>query len=131
MELAQRMNFPWLMSNVHDKKTGKLLADGREKLVFTWKGRKVRLSPPTLWNLSNLGEKEECVPINEASSLCKAHKHGKFGHPLYRRCPDFRVGVLIEGFHCIFKYSYLFSLDWCDWVGGARLVLHVVHHRAG
>ena len=43
MELAQRMNFPWLMSNVHDKKTGKLLADGREKLVFTWKGRKVRL----------------------------------------------------------------------------------------
>lgn len=41
VELAQRMNFPWLMSNVHDKKTGKLLADGREKLVFTWKGRKI------------------------------------------------------------------------------------------
>ena len=42
MELAGRMNFPWLMSNVYWKKSGRLLANGLKKHVLTWQGRKVR-----------------------------------------------------------------------------------------
>ncbi len=42
VSLAGEMNFPWLMSNVRNKQTGLLLADGKEKLVITWHGWKVR-----------------------------------------------------------------------------------------
>ena len=41
VELADKMNFPWLMSNVRDKHTGQLLADGERKIVLEWKGKKV------------------------------------------------------------------------------------------
>ena len=41
VELADKMNFPWLMSNVRDKHTGRLLADGKRKIVLEWKGKKV------------------------------------------------------------------------------------------
>ena len=41
VELADKMNFPWLMSNVRDKHTGQLLADGKRKIVLEWKGKKV------------------------------------------------------------------------------------------
>ena len=41
VELAGKMNFPWLMSNVRDKHTGGLLAEGERKIVLEWKGKKV------------------------------------------------------------------------------------------
>ncbi len=41
IELAGKMNFPWLMSNVRDKHTGGLLAEGERKIVLEWKGKKV------------------------------------------------------------------------------------------
>ena len=40
--LAREMNFPWLMSNVKSAKTGSFLADGKEKHIIVWQGRKVR-----------------------------------------------------------------------------------------
>jgi len=42
MDLAGRMNFPWLMSNVYWEKSGQLLAGGLRKHVISWRGRKVR-----------------------------------------------------------------------------------------
>ena len=42
MELSGKMNFPWLMNNVRDKHTGQLLAEGEEKLILDWKGKKVK-----------------------------------------------------------------------------------------
>lgn len=39
--LAKEMEFPWLMSNARLHSTGKRLADGLEKLVIPWRGRKV------------------------------------------------------------------------------------------
>ena len=41
VELAGKMNFPWLMSNVRDKHTGGLLAEGERKIILEWKGKKV------------------------------------------------------------------------------------------
>ena len=41
VELAGEMNFPWLMSNVCDKHTERLLAEGKEKIILDWKGKKV------------------------------------------------------------------------------------------
>ena len=41
MEVAEQTEFPWLMSNVRDKKTGRLLAEGKESLIIDWEGRKV------------------------------------------------------------------------------------------
>ena len=43
VELAGTMNFPWLMSNVCDKHTGRLLAEGKRKLILEWKGKKVHI----------------------------------------------------------------------------------------
>lgn len=40
-DVAQQMNFPWLMSNAKLKTTGRRLADGHEKLIINWRGRKV------------------------------------------------------------------------------------------
>jgi len=42
VSIAGRTSFPWLMSNVRDRKTGRLLAEGWEKLVIEWQGRKVK-----------------------------------------------------------------------------------------
>ena len=41
VELAGKMNFPWLMSNVRDKHTGGLLAEGERRIILEWKGKKV------------------------------------------------------------------------------------------
>lgn len=41
IEFKKRTNFPWLMSNVKDKLTKTLLADGVEKIVCDWYGRKI------------------------------------------------------------------------------------------
>ena len=41
VEIAGETEFPWLMSNVRDKRTGRLLAEGHETLVLDWEGRKV------------------------------------------------------------------------------------------
>ena len=41
VRIAEETNFPWLMSNVRDRHTGQLLADGRESLILNWEGRKV------------------------------------------------------------------------------------------
>ena len=41
VEIAQETEFPWLISNVRDVHSGRLLAEGRESLIFNWEGRKV------------------------------------------------------------------------------------------
>ena len=41
--LAGRTDFPWLMSNVMDKETGSLLADGKETFVIEHLGRRIGL----------------------------------------------------------------------------------------
>ena len=41
ISVANRTSFPWLMSNVRDRETGQMLAEGREKMVLEWQGRKV------------------------------------------------------------------------------------------
>ena len=41
VEIAGETEFPWLMSNVRDRHTGRLLAEGRESLILEWEGRKV------------------------------------------------------------------------------------------
>ena len=41
VEIARQTNFPWLMSNVRDRHTGRLLAEGKESLIINWGGRKV------------------------------------------------------------------------------------------
>jgi hypothetical protein len=43
LDLAHQTNFPWLMSNVYDKATGKPLAGGQITRVFEWNGHKVGL----------------------------------------------------------------------------------------
>ena len=43
IEFKNNTNFPWLMSNVKDKLTKTLLADGIEKIIAEWHGRKVWL----------------------------------------------------------------------------------------
>lgn len=52
-EVTQQMNFPWLMSNIKDRNTGKLLADGLEKLILQWKGKKVT-SVNGKWSIQTL-----------------------------------------------------------------------------
>jgi len=42
IEFKKQTKFPWLMSNVGDKLTKTLLADGVEKVVAEWHGRKVQ-----------------------------------------------------------------------------------------
>ena len=39
--VAEQTTFPWLMSNVREKATGELLANGHERIVMEWQGRKV------------------------------------------------------------------------------------------
>ena len=41
MDIASQTDFPWLMSNVRDKSTGRLLAEGQESHILDWEGRKV------------------------------------------------------------------------------------------
>ena len=41
--MAAQNNFPWLISNVTDKKTGRPLANGIVTRVMDFHGRKVRL----------------------------------------------------------------------------------------
>lgn len=41
LEFKKNTKFPWLMSNVEDKLTKTLLADGVEKIVAEWHGRKI------------------------------------------------------------------------------------------
>ena len=43
IEFKRKTKFPWLMSNVQDKLTKTLLAEGIEKIVAEWHGRKVRM----------------------------------------------------------------------------------------
>ena len=42
VSVAKSTKFPWLMSNVVDKITGRPLAEGLVKRTITWDGRKVR-----------------------------------------------------------------------------------------
>ena len=42
VNVAGKTDFPWLLSNVRDKSTGRLLAEGKETVVVEWQGRKVR-----------------------------------------------------------------------------------------
>ena len=42
-ELVAGTSFPWLMSNVVDRETGRPLADGLESVVLDWAGHKVGL----------------------------------------------------------------------------------------
>lgn len=42
VSIAHQTQFPWLLSNVRDKATGQLLAEGRESLVMEWEGKKVK-----------------------------------------------------------------------------------------
>ena len=39
--LIERTNFPWLLSNVHDKRTGKRLANGLQSYIFEKGGYKI------------------------------------------------------------------------------------------
>ncbi len=39
--VAGETNFPWLLSNVRERETGRLLANGEESLVIPWCGKKV------------------------------------------------------------------------------------------
>lgn len=48
MRLAGEMNFPWLMSNVKSAATGRLLAEGEEKCIINWQGRKVSDEVPDI-----------------------------------------------------------------------------------
>ena len=41
--MVNRTNFPWLMSNVVDLKTGQPLAGGARKHIVEWEGRKIGL----------------------------------------------------------------------------------------
>ena len=41
VEIANQTEFPWLMGNVRDRQTGRLLAEGQESHVLDWDGRKV------------------------------------------------------------------------------------------
>lgn len=43
LSMARETNFPWLMSNVHDKRTGRPLADGCMSHMIDFHGRKVGL----------------------------------------------------------------------------------------
>jgi 5'-nucleotidase len=40
-EIASQTEFPWLMGNVRDRETGRLLAEGRESHILDWNGRKI------------------------------------------------------------------------------------------
>ena len=42
-DLVSRTRFPWLMSNVVDRETGGMLADGVQSHVLEWEGRRVGL----------------------------------------------------------------------------------------
>lgn len=46
VDMANQTDFPWLMSNVKDRSTGRLLAEGVESIIMDWEGRKV--GPPSL-----------------------------------------------------------------------------------
>lgn len=41
MKLIGQTNFPWLLSNVFDKRTGRRLADGLESYTFEKAGYKI------------------------------------------------------------------------------------------
>ncbi|CAI8034918.1 Probable 5'-nucleotidase, partial [Geodia barretti] len=41
VEIANQTEFPWLMGNVRDRQTGRLLAEGQESHVLDWDGRKI------------------------------------------------------------------------------------------
>lgn len=43
IDFKRKTTFPWLMSNVEDKLSKSLLAEGVEKVVAEWHGRKVRI----------------------------------------------------------------------------------------
>ena len=42
IDFKKNTKFPWLMSNVKDKLTQTLLADGVQKIVAEWHGHKVQ-----------------------------------------------------------------------------------------
>lgn len=42
IQIKDQTNFPWLMSNVIDKMTGKYLADGEKYHIMTWQDIKVQ-----------------------------------------------------------------------------------------
>lgn len=47
INFKNKCNFPWLMSNVLDKETQTLLAEGLEYIVLQSKGKKVRVREVT------------------------------------------------------------------------------------
>ena len=47
--LAGENNFPWLMSNVVYKPTGRQLADGIEYKIIEWEGRKIGIMGLVEW----------------------------------------------------------------------------------
>ena len=41
LEIKGETNFPWLMTNVKDKDTGRQLAEGKKFLIIEWEETKV------------------------------------------------------------------------------------------
>ena len=54
IQFKKQTKFPWLLSNVADDLTDDLLAEGVEKLMLDWHGRKVCLNDvtsPRTWHI--------------------------------------------------------------------------------
>lgn len=49
LDVTERTNFPWLMSNVDDNETNQPLADGIVTHTMDWHGWKIGLVSTVLW----------------------------------------------------------------------------------
>ena len=62
VKVSQQTRFPWLMSNVLDRRTNRPLAEGRRSLVLDWRGTRVGLMGLVEWEwldtLANLGQED-------------------------------------------------------------------------
>lgn len=62
VKVAQQTAFPWLMSNVLDKKTKRPLAEGKRSLVLEWRGVKIGLMGLVEWewldSLADFGQED-------------------------------------------------------------------------
>ncbi|KAL5466915.1 hypothetical protein EMCRGX_G031077, partial [Ephydatia muelleri] len=62
VKVSQQTSFPWLMSNVLDRRTNRPLAEGKRYIVLDWKGTKVGLMGLVEWEwldtLANLGQED-------------------------------------------------------------------------
>ena len=73
--IAKQTDFPWLMSNVKDRHTDQLLAEGHESHILVWNGRKVCLH---VWTHSVI----EVASGERGSGGVGLHFIGK--HPHYK-----------------------------------------------